>query len=336
MQGYELTVTAATDGNPSTILRLRPGRVPPLRLRVTPVLPRPGETLALELIRGPGYRGAVPDEIVLTHLGGRAEAAVDKATRKASLTLPPDAQGWCELTAGGVGALVFVRPEGQLAVSVVPGKPRYAPGDEAELRVTTTEGGVGRPAAVGLFGVDESLGQLAPLAGPDDLARVNPQVPAGAPAFGVLEGQALTLGRIRGANAAAAIVLGVTSIPAPPELDAVVSGAAESPFDPVAELTDRFYVVLAELHGQVRAWEKQAPPSELMLPERMAGLWRRALDACRQRGEPVDDAFGRSLRLHWLPPDLLALTDPREVVTVGTRLPEDVESWPDWVRRVQP
>jgi len=34
--------------------------------------------------------------------------------------------------------------------------------------------------------------------------------------------------------------------------------------------------------------------------------------------------------------DLLELTDPRQVVVVGTRLPEDVENWWDWVMRRKP
>jgi hypothetical protein len=165
---------------------------------------------------------------------------------------------------------------------------------------------------------------------------VRPKVETASPAFGVLDGQALTLGRIRGANAAAATVLRVTSIPTPPELDAVVNGRAESSFDPIEELTDRFYIVLAELHVQARQWEAKAPAAEKMTPATMAKLWRAALDACKARGQRVDDAYGRPLRLSRLPPDLLSLTDPRAVVVVATRLPEDVENWPAWVGKERP
>ena len=35
-------------------------------------------------------------------------------------------------------------------------------------------------------------------------------------------------------------------------------------------------------------------------------------------------------------PDLLSLTDPRSVIVVGTRLPEDVENWSAWVAREKP
>ena len=73
-----------------------------------------------------------------------------------------------------------------------------------------------------------------------------------------------------------------------------------------------------------------------MHPAKMAALWQQALAACEQRGEPVVDAYGRRLRLSRLPPDLLALTDPRVVVVVGTRLPEDVENWAAWVAQERP
>lgn len=229
-----------------------------------------------------------------------------------------------------------MRPAAELTVSVIPKQDRYAPGDKAELAIQTTLGGKGGKAAVGLFGVDDSLGQLAPLPGADALGRVQPKALTPAPAFGVLDGQALTLGRIRGANAAAATVLRVSEVPTPSELDAVVDGRAESPFDPIEELTDRFYVVLAELHAQVRRWEAKAPEAEKMTPAAMAKLWQLALGACRARGARVDDAYGRTLRLSRLPPDLLSLIDPRAVVVVATRLPEDVENWPAWVAKERP
>ena len=44
----------------------------------------------------------------------------------------------------------------------------------AKLLVETLVGGKGGPAAVGLFGVDDSLGQLVALPGPGDMARVMP------------------------------------------------------------------------------------------------------------------------------------------------------------------
>jgi hypothetical protein len=335
MLGYELEVTADLDGKPSAKLRVPPGAVPELRMRVTPVLARPGDKVAAELIRGPQFTGKLPEKLALDCLKRHVEQPLD-AQRRATLDLAADTEGWCTVSGGGVQARVYVRPRAELAVSVVPRRDRYAPGDKAELAIQTTIGGTGGKAAVGLFGVDDSLGQLVPLPGGDALGRLRPRVETSAPAFGVLDGQALALGRIRGANAAAATVLRVSSIPTPPELDAVVNASASSPFDPVEELTDRFYAVLAELHAQVRAWEARAPAAEKMAPATMAKLWRAALDACAARGQRVDDAYGRALRLSHLPPDLLSLTDPRAVVVVATRLTEDVENWPAWVGREKP
>jgi hypothetical protein len=335
MLGYELEIAADVEGKPSTRLRVPPGAVPDLRMRVVPVLAKAGESLAAQLIRGPKFAGQLPEQLSLDCLKQHSEAPLDKDHR-AQLTLAADAEGWCTVSGGGAHALVYVRPRAELSVSLTPKRDRYAPGDHAELAIQTQLGGTGGPAAVGLFGVDESLGQLVPLPGADALGRLRPKVETASPAFGVLDGQALTLGRIRGANAAAATVLRVSSVPTPPELEAVVSVTATSPFDPIEELTDRFYVVLAELHVQVRQWEARAAESEKMTPPTMAQLWSAALDACAARGQRIDDAYGRRLRLSRLPPDLLALTDPRAVVVVATRLTEDVENWAAWVQKEQP
>jgi hypothetical protein len=170
------------------------------------------------------------------------------------------------------------RTDGSFTIdNVTPGKDRYAPGQMAELAIATKIGGKPGKAAVSLIGVDDSLGQLVPLPGPDAMSRVQPEVGTSSPAFGTLDGQALALGRIRGGNAAAATVLRVSTIPQPPELDAVA-----------------------------------------------------------RRGKPNDDAYGRRLRLSLLPSDLLSLVDPRAVIVVGTRLPEDVENWTAWVAKEKP
>jgi hypothetical protein len=312
--------------------------VPDLRMRVAPVLARAGDKVTAELIRGPGFAQSgrtLPKELELVHLKGREKVELDDKNR-AELTVPASAEGWIEIVGGGERALVYVKPENDLAVAVTPRAERYAPGQQAELVIQTRLGGKGAKAAVGLIGVDESLGQLATLPGVEEMARLRPQVETTSPAFGVLDGQALALGRIRGANAAAATVLRVGATPQPPELDAVVSAQGESTFDPIAELTDNFYNVLEELHVQVRAWETSAPPDEQMKPQTMVRLWKQAIDACARRGEPVVDAWGRRLRLSRLPQDLLMLTDPPVVVAVGTRLPEDVESWTAYVEKEKP
>ncbi len=59
-----------------------------------------------------------------------------------------------------------------------------------------------------------------------------------------------------------------------------MNATERSVFDPVIELTDHFYIALAELHAQVRRWEETAPPAEKMQPATMARLWGQALDAC--------------------------------------------------------
>jgi hypothetical protein len=305
-------------------------------MRVDSVLAKPGQTVTAELIRGPTFEGELPKKLQLACLTQHGEFDLDKETHRAAVALDASTSGWCAITGAGARALVYIQPAGKLAVSVTPGQDHYAPGQMAQLEVRTLVGDHGGPAAVGLFGVDDSLAQLVPLPGPEDMARLQPKVETTTPAFGVLDGQALALGRIRGANAAAATVLRVSAIPPPPALDAEIDARAETTFDANGELTDHFYTALAELGAQVRRWEATAPPSERMTSATMAKLWNAALDACEARGEHVDDAFGRRLRLARLPADLLSLTDPRAVVAVGTRLPEDVDNWASWVAKENP
>ena len=63
------------------------------------------------------------------------------------------------------------------------------------------------------------------------------------------------MGRVRGANAAAATLLRVTALPPLPELEPSVSVSGSTVFDPIEPLIDHFYVVLEELHVQAREWE---------------------------------------------------------------------------------
>lgn len=339
MLGYELEITArATDEElGKTKLVMSPGNVPPVRLRALPVLAAAGSAVEVEILRGPGFHGKLPEKLHLRQSTGKAlEGKLDPETRKASFTLPRDARGWFEAEWSGARAMVFVKSGDDLQVSLRPERDRYAPGELAKLLVETRAGARGVQAALSLIGVDESLSQLVPLPGPDELSRLRPQVTTGAPAFGVLDGQALSMGRIRGANAAQATVLRVTALPPSEEVDVRVNASIEAPFDPIEALTDRFYTALGELHAAVRTWEKDAPPDEQMKPETMARLWDQALAGAEKKGLEVDDAYGRRLRLSRLPPDLLALTAPSAVVVQGTRLPEDVESWEAWVEREQP
>lgn len=340
MRGYELVVsaTATADGKPigSTLLRTPPGAIPPLRLRATPALARPGDTIDLVLVRGPGFSGDPPERIDAYHVGQHTEIELVKKKLTGTFAIPADGEGWYEFNVAGLRSLVFVASAKPLAVTIAPAADRYAPGDTAELQIRTRLGESDVAAAVSLFGVDDSLSQLAPLPGPDAMREVQPEVTMKTPLFGGLDGQALALGRIRGSNAAEATILRVETIPGAPDVDAVVTSNAETTFDGVAELTDRFYTVLAELHAQTRRWEASAPADATMTAATMAGLWKQSLDAIDRGGGLVVDGFGRRLDLAVLPPDLLALTDPRQVVVVGTRLPEDVENWSEWVARNRP
>ncbi len=337
MVGYEFLVTAKK-GNEvfgSTKLRMNPGTVPQIRLRASSQLVKTGEHVKIEILRGPDFTGELPEKLFLTHAYQSQEAKVDEKTRSAEFTIPADWQGWAGVQWGGGQVFLFVQPNAALAVKVTPEKQRYSPGQVAQLGIETTVGGTGGTAAVGLFGVDESLAQLASLPGADELAQLRPQA-SGTAAFGSMDAQALSLGRIRGANAAAATLVRVSSMPAPPEVEAAVSISGSTVFDPNEAQVDRFYAVLGELYTQVRSWENSAPETEKMTPPVMARLWNKSLDVVEGRKESARDAWGRRLRLHRLPADLLALTEPRAVVINGTRLPEDTQNWTQWVAKEKP
>lgn len=337
MVGYEFLITAKK-GNElfgSTKLRMTPGAVPQIRLRASSQLVRPGETVKVEILRGPDFTGDLPEKLFLSHAFESQAAKVDETSRTATFTVPNDWQGWAGVQWGGGQVFLFVKPTSTLAVKVTPEKPRYAPGQVAQLGIETTIGEKGGAAAVGLFGVDDSLSQLAALPGADELASLRPQA-TGSAAFGSMDAQALSLGRIRGANAAAATLVRVASLPPPPQVEAAVSVNGSTVFDPNEAQVDRFYVVLGELYTQVRAWETSAPESAKISPQVMAQLWNTSLDVVEARKESARDAWGRRLRLHRLPMDLLALTEPRAVIVNGTRLPEDNQNWSLWVAKEKP
>lgn len=337
MEGYEFLVSAKRGGElfGSTKVRLSPGSTPSLRLRLSTQLAAPGDEVKVTLLRGPDFVGELPEKLTLVKGYDSLEADVGKESHEASFKVPAGWQGWAQVGFGGAQSFLYVKPATTLTVAVTPEKPRYAPGQVAQLGIETKVGGRGGAAAVGLFGVDESLSQLTSLPGPDELASLRPNA-SGESAFGVLDAQALVLGRVRGANATAATLARINAIPSPPELEGTTSVAGETVFDPNETQVDRFYVVLGELNAQVRAWESSAPASEKLTPKTLARLWNTSLDALEKKKESVDDAWGRRLRLHRLPYDLLTLTEPRQLVVDGTRLPEDLENWQQWVAKEQP
>ncbi len=334
--GYELKVEAFVDDEEigETKVRLRPGAIPNLRLRASPVVAKPGETVEVKVLRGPQFQGELPKKLVLVNEGLNIEADLDADTRVARFTLPEDRVGWYEVQLYGARAAVFVPEQRTLAVDIAPEQPAYRPGEKARLRIETLANGTGVPAMVGLFGVDETLGQLATLPGPAVWSSLLPVPTMSQPAFGALDAIALASGRVRGDAALEATVLRVTQVPAAADLDRPVSVSVQQRFDPSIPLTDSFYSLLVRLNDRVREWDSEAPEGTYMTPATMAQLWDDVLDAAPD--EERLDPFGRRMRLRILPNDLLALVDPRVVVTNGTRLPEDVENWTRWVRRNQP
>ncbi len=337
--GYEFMVQA--DGPKGEIGRthliMNPGTVPTLRIRVEPILAQPGEVVEVSYIRGPSFSGDLPEHLFMRHEGAKPiKSDLDKDTRTASFQLPDDAVGWFSVEDKGVRALVYVRAKSELSVALQPDKVKYAPGDDARIAISTRAGDQPVVASVGLIGVDNSLSQLVELPGPDAMAGMRPQVKTDKPAFGTLDGQALTMGRIQGEYAAAATVLRVTRIPKPEEVDRTVTATSQGTFDPLADLTDHFYTVLSQLYHEALSWQKDAPEGEQITPKVVVQLWKDAVKACEDRGEDVTDAYGRKLRLSWLPSDLLALTDPRLIVSDATRVPEDVIDWRAWVQEEQP
>ncbi|MGZ3460121.1 MAG: MG2 domain-containing protein, partial [Archangium sp.] len=256
--GYELKVSAKAGKEDlgSTKLVLRPAQLPPARLRATPVLAHAGEEVRIELLRGPDFNGELPKKLSLMAGEKQLTAEVEKPGPVARFRLPEDFEGWAEASWAGAVARVYVAPRAQLALEVAPDKTAYAPGELAHLQVHTRVEGRDGPAAVGLFGVDDSLSQLASLPGADALDGLRPAPQVASPAFDVLDGTALAMGRIRGANAAAATLLRVSGVPRRSSGETPLSLSVSGSFDPDVELTEPFYRVLSELTVQVRAWEE--------------------------------------------------------------------------------
>ena len=342
MLGYELLIAARADestgsGSGSEVigdtrLRVVPGDVPALRLRPSKVIADAGDDITVEMLRGPEFQGKLPEKMWLSHTNGSLEGIVNKEKRTVTWKLPDDRDGWYEAREGGAVARVFVPRRRALRVSVKPERDSYRPGEMAKLLVNTSEQDKGIKAAVSLVGVDATLAQLVPLPGADAMDRLEPTVVMTRSAFNVFDATALALGRVRGKNAAAATVLLVQQVPSPLEIDVYTQANGATQFDPLSPLTDRFFTALEALYVEVRRFETSAPTDEKLTPQKMLKLWDDALDAAKDKGAVVTDAFGRRLSLRLLPDDLVALTDPRLVVADGTRLPEDVEAWVRFVK----
>lgn len=331
--GFQLQVDAreGEERIGRTTVDFHPGVLPPLRMRVGPALAKPGETLAVELLRGPDHRGSLPRHVRL--LDGSKELAkvpVDRKTRRADVPLPADVEGFLRLEAGPASSVVFVQPTDALSVQLASDDDAYAPGEQAQLTVTTRAGEQPVSASVTLVGVDRALGELAPLTAPDDWGEVMVRA-EGEEAFGRFGPRALQLGRVRGENAARAAVMLVSSLPTDVAGDRPATAYA-SAHPPVEEaLITAFYRGLEALVARVRAWERTAPPEARLEPATVAGLWEEVLAEARSTEAPLVDGYGRPLTLGLLPADLLAQLEPGRVVADATRLPEDVVNWNVWV-----
>jgi hypothetical protein len=207
----------------------------------------------------------------------------------------------------------------------------YRPGETATLTVKTAAGGQAVAAGVGLMGVDLSLAQLAPLVGPDDWGRVTVRATADRPAFGSFDPRALTLGRVRGQNAARAAVMRISQLPMDHAGDARISASGSAEPDIDLQMVDNFYATFELLIAKVRAWEASAPAGETLQPATMVSLWNEALAERKKAGEPIVDGWGRELTLDLLARDLALQLDPLSVVADGTRLSEDVIPWNNWL-----
>jgi hypothetical protein len=332
--GYELWVSAGQDGDPEGgRVVFDVGSIPSLRLRAEPSLAKPGDEVAVELIRGPGFYGELPAELDL--MQGSVKVAEAKVVDKvARFRLPDDdTRGFLQVDWGGARSVIFVQPKDPLTVAVSTDQPSYRPGDTARLVVTTRAGAAPTPASVGLVGVDNALGQLAPLVGPNDFGRVTVRAQASRPAFGAFDPRALVLGQVRGENAAKAAVLAIDQLPVDPAGDQPSYGSGAYTSDTVERQSRNFYRALERATSHLRAWEDSAKEGEQLAPEKMVEIWERALGDLRAQGEPAVDGFGRELTLEVLPDDLLALTDPRTLIADGARLPEDFVGWIQYVQQ---
>ncbi len=330
----EIPAADQSDAEPDlgdAVLRLPVGAVPPLRLRLSEVVVNPGAEIELTAVRGPDFYGELPEKLRLVQ-GDRLLVAFDFDPKKrvGKFVVPGDATGFASVDWGGARAVIYVRPQAQLSVALSSPAP-WKPGEEATLEVRTATPGGPTAAGVSLVGVDSAMAAIAPLPAPDDWARVTVLATSEQPAFGVLDAKALQTGQVSGDNAAQATVLRISGLPpSQPGSDSVNARNQGIP-DVDTPLSEAFYGLYAEARKAVRAWEKSAPEGELMTAERMVRLWESTLAQ-----HPARDPFGRPLHLSALPHDLLALANPRVMVSDAARLPEDVENWPVYVAEEAP
>jgi hypothetical protein len=327
--GYELAVSRGAEVGR---VLLPEGTVPDLRVRLQPPLPQPGDTVVATFLRGPGYRRDLEGDVQLKQ-GSSVwdEVEIDEASRTATFVIPEDARGFAEVRFWPARSLVYVADPTPLEVRLGTSADVYRPGATAQLTVETATGGTPSPASVTLVGVDAMLGQLATLPGPDALGESVVRVGEDRPAFGVFSGAMLALGQVRGDHAATAALLRIGDLPDDAGGEKRMDTHARGDSERGVLQAEAFHRVLTRLYGDVAAWESSAPEGEIMTNARLAEMYDAALDAVRDSGRPVVDSYGVEVTLGVLPPELLTLADPRELVGDATRLPEDVVDWQVYV-----
>lgn len=321
----------AVEGLGETTWRSAPGAAPPLRLRPEAVLLEPDQAFSVATLRGPGFEGELPGEIVLsqgreTWTCPRTPELLDEERHEGCpapqegkdfhLQAPAEG-GFLELSAGGARAVVYVRPAARHSLALSTVEPSYAPGETATVQVRT-----GQPAVVSLTGVDEAMSQLTTLPSPDALAELVLDVDMEAAVLGGFDALALSTGRIRGDNAAMATLQRVQLAPASQREELPVSARAAVAPQVDVERAAAFAQLLAAVRRRISATEG---PVDY---ETYAATWDAA---AADRLDP----FGLPMTLEQLPEELLSLADPRLVVVDATRLPEDLEPWSGWVRRTR-
>ncbi len=332
--GYQLDVVRVSEPDQQGTVVLEPGSVPPLRIRVEPALAAPGEELLVKVFRGPDFRGGLPEEVRLT-IGGKelAKGKLDPETRRARLVVPDDHRGFAEVVIGQARGMVFVEEPEPLSVSLQTDSGLVRPGSTVTLTVETLAGDKPISAAVGLIGVDATLGQLVTLPGADVVGRALIDAEQDEPAFGLFTPASLALGQVRGDEAARATLLRIGALPLQHHGEPRKGLERSDGADLETERRDAFLAVLSAVYDAVAEWEDTAAEDSVMTPERMLEIWRGARDRLEEAGEPVRGPFGEVLELRKLPEEWIEQVNPRRVVAEATRLPEDVEDWQRFVRR---
>lgn len=325
--GYQLRVSASGPGGPAEgTLVLPVGRVPEVRLRATPSLALPGEVVVVEVLRGPDSTRELPEALALVQAGQEVTRA-ELTGNTARFTIPETLRGFVKVEWAGVRQQILVERPDRMRVSLATDRAAYRPGETAVLEIRTAAGDHPEQAAVGLSGVDATLGGLVPLPGPDELGRVTVRAHSTSPPFGRFDARALLLGRIRGRNAAQVAVQrvvepGGASTQTPPAAGSVTFEPREAEV-----LEASFARALGVAARRVRDWERGAAAGDTFDNDAMVRVWSDTLAELRDAGTPALDAWGRELSLPRLPPPLLAQLDPRQLVRDGTHLPEDLVAW---------